>query len=504
VRKSLTLTYVDVDVSLNVDLVDSVHGAHNVPVGRVAIIGGGYAGTAFAVHLSRQAKPSDDIVVVEPRERVGGGLAHSAVDPDHRLNAPDTIHLLYPDDDQHFRRWLDRTQRLAADPQAWDADGRLYPRRGDFGAYVAAEFAAHAAENPSRSTLSHRRGVAGAIERRGDVFRIEIVGGEPIEADRCVIAIGQEPAPLRLPGMAADGAGHAVIEDPFASRALAAIERDADVLILGTGLTSADAVAALVGQGHRGPISCISRRGLRPKDQAPPAEGPALWDRMAVQPPAFLQRHGVCQSALELLRIVRRDARERIARGEPWHGAIDEVRDAAGEIWRALPVAEKRRFLRHLKPCYDVHRFRIPPQTRNILAAAERRAQLRLQAGRVTGARRVADGIEVTVRHRGERAEQTRTYGALINCAGFSSCIERSRDPFIRSCLDGGLARPSDLGRGFDADEQGRVIAASGVAQPALYVLGATTLDCFGETPAAIFVLRQMLRILPQFIATTP
>lgn len=468
---------------------------------RVAIIGGGYAGTAFAVHLSRRAESPLEIVIVEPREDVGGGLAHSAIDPDHRLNAPDVIHLLYPDDDLHFRRWLEESGRLAADSQAWYADGRLYPRRGDFGAYLAAELAAHAGANPSGSTLTHRRGAAGAIERRGEGFRIAIRGGEPVEVDRCVIALGQEPAPLRLPGLDADDRGEGIIDDPFAPRALAAIDRDGEVLILGTGLTSADAVAALVGQGHRGPITCVSRRGLRPKDQAPPAEGPALWDRMAVQPPAFLERHGLPGTALELLRVVRRDARERVARGEPWHGAIDEVRDAAGEIWRALPVAEKRRFLRHLKPYYDVHRFRMPPQTRDILAAAEGRGQLRVEAARAIRARRLADGIEVTLRRRGEAGERARTYDAVVSCAGFSASIERSRDPFIRSCLEGGLARPSDLGRGFDSDDAGRVVSASGEPDPALYVLGATALDRFGETPAAIFILRQVFRILPGFVA---
>jgi uncharacterized NAD(P)/FAD-binding protein YdhS len=72
-----------------------------------AISGGGYTGTAFAIHLSRAATKPLDIWVIEPRERVGGGLAHSTEDPNHRLNAPDDIHLLYPDDALHFRSLRD-------------------------------------------------------------------------------------------------------------------------------------------------------------------------------------------------------------------------------------------------------------------------------------------------------------------------------------------------------------------------------------------------------------
>ena len=165
---------------------------------RIAVIGGGYAGAAFAVHLSRMAGRPLEITVVEPREQVGGGMAYSTPDPDHRLNAPDVIHFLYPDDDLHFRRFLQKSGRLAKDPEALHKDERLYPRRGDFGAYVASEFAAHAVSNRSNSTLSHRRGRAVGVERRGGGLRIELADGESMEAERCIVTLGHDLAPARL------------------------------------------------------------------------------------------------------------------------------------------------------------------------------------------------------------------------------------------------------------------------------------------------------------------
>lgn len=160
---------------------------------RIAVIGGGYAGTAFAIHVTRAARSPLEVIVVEPRAEVGGGLAHSDADPDHRLNASDVIHPLFPDDDLHFRGWLESTGRLAADPYARYADERQYPRRGDFGAYLTAQFALHARSNRSGSTLTQRCGTAVSIERRGDGFHFELAAGDPFEAERCVIAIGQEP-----------------------------------------------------------------------------------------------------------------------------------------------------------------------------------------------------------------------------------------------------------------------------------------------------------------------
>ena len=465
---------------------------------RVAVIGGGYAGAAFAVHLSRQAHAPVDIVVVEPRHQVGGGLAYSTPDPHHRLNAPDVIHPLYEDDEEHFRRWLEDTGRLAADPDAWYSDGRLYPRRGDFGAYVAAEFAAHRASNPSGSSLEHRRDRAVGIQRRRNGVRLALAGGDTIVADQCVIALGQEQAPFHLPG----DAGDRLIGDPFAPGALAAIPRDAAVLVVGTGLTAADAVASLVGQGHTGPITCLSRRGLRPKDQNPGAAGQTIWERTAVQPPTFVRRHGVPTNIVELARIVRADARDRMARGETWHGAIDDVRDAAGELWRGLPVGDKRRFVRHLKPYYDVHRFRIPPQTRDIVRRAEERGQLRFECGRIVGAEAVAETVAVTIRRRGEARAHVSSYDVVVSCVGLANAVDQSRNPFVRSCLDERLARPSDMSRGLESDDRGRIIDADGAPVESVYVIGGMTLDRFGEVPAAVFLLRQVLAVLPGFIAS--
>ena len=474
----------------------------------VAIIGGGYTGTAFAIHLSRAAPKPLDILVIEPRERVGGGLAHSTEDPNHRLNAPDVIHLLYPDDPLHFRGWLEDTGRSRSDPDAWYADGRLYPRRGDFGAYLTAQFDAYAARCPSDSNLIHVRRSAVSVEPCSRGFRIALTGGERIEAGYCVIAVGPDATTFPVASKGADDTRDRQIPDSLRPGALAGLPRDANVLILGTGLTAADAVATLVGHGHDGTITCLSRRGLRPLDQAPPpdAEPEPLWHRLAIQPPPFVQQHGLPANVHDLMHIVRADARDRIAHGEPWHGAIDDIRDAAGELWRALDTREKRRFLRHVKPYYDCHRFRIPPQTRDLLTAPERRGQLSFRAGRVLSVEplqaRLNGRLEVNIRLRGERHTRHQVYDAILFCLGFSRAVVDTDNPFLRSCLRNGLARPSDMGRGVDTDEGCRVIGADARPVPGLYALGAMTLDRFGETPAAIFLLRQIFRMLPGFTAS--
>ena len=54
---------------------------------RIAIIGGGASGALTALHLAR-ALPvrSAELIVIEPAEEIGRGLAYSTDDPGHLLN----------------------------------------------------------------------------------------------------------------------------------------------------------------------------------------------------------------------------------------------------------------------------------------------------------------------------------------------------------------------------------------------------------------------------------
>mgnify|MGYP005661611139 CR=1 len=61
----------------------------------IGIIGGGYIGAATAIHLARCSHEPLNICIVETSSTLGCGVAFSAPDRDHRLNAPTGIHFLY-------------------------------------------------------------------------------------------------------------------------------------------------------------------------------------------------------------------------------------------------------------------------------------------------------------------------------------------------------------------------------------------------------------------------
>ncbi len=100
----------------------------------------------------------------------------------------------------------------------------------------------------------------------------------------------------------------------------------------------------------------ISRRGLRPRShpqQAFPPEGD------------FTSRPA--REATELLARVRRVVREALEAGRTWHPVLDQMRADGGEIWVALTPEARRRVVRHLRPYWNVHRFRAAPQIDAVL-----------------------------------------------------------------------------------------------------------------------------------------
>src|SRR6476646_7526315 len=73
---------------------------------RVAIVGGGAAGVLAAVHL-RRSRPDAQITLIDASGRPGTGAAYGTKDPTHLLNVPAQRMSAWPDDPDHFCRWLD-------------------------------------------------------------------------------------------------------------------------------------------------------------------------------------------------------------------------------------------------------------------------------------------------------------------------------------------------------------------------------------------------------------
>ena len=469
-------------------------------VSAIAVIGGGFSGAACAIHLSRLAPRPLEILLIDPREQVGAGLAHSTPHPDHRLNAADSIHLLYLDAPDHFSAWLRTSGALERDPDAVAANGRIYPRRADFGRYVHAELTRYQACNPSGTTIRHITQRAARIASGPRGFSVSLANGETVDADACVLAVGQGGS--HVPDWLRPYIRHPeCVADPWNLPALQRIDPEHHVLILGTGLTTVDVVSTLVSQGHRGPIEAVSRRGMRPASHSPfPPTMPRLQGLMQ-EVPEFVARHGRPDSVAGIVRALRADIRRLDPARTSWHALFDDVRDAAHVLWPHLSTPEQLRFLRHLKPWYDVHRFRIPPQSERIVQRAVATGQLAFHGAHVVSVRHGPRGFTVTFRDRGATFVRERSYTALINCTGFDGRLQSLRDPLIRGLAADGMVRSSACGLGVDVDPDSRAIGAEGSRLKGLYVIGPLTGGSLGEASSVPVITRQILQVIPELLA---
>lgn len=470
----------------------------------VAIVGGGFAGAVFAIHLSRMAGRKLDIAIVEPRERLGRGLAYDTADPDHRLNGPLAVHFVYPDAPDHLRDWYAAEGGAARDPGALAADGNVYMRRGEFGRYVEEQLRAHVDGNPSGSAIRHVRSRVLAAHRTQGGYRLALDGGRELTAGLTVLAAGYDRprAPPPFDGGIADRP--CFLADPWDTARLREIPADARVLLLGMSQTASDAIAVLLRSGHRGPIAAVSRHGLRTRPRPGAVSGfpPDLVDRVDRPVSLFAAAHGRQSSARGLLRTLRAEARRAEAAAGTWLEPFGDLRDSVWDLWPALPLVEKRRFLRHLRVWYDVHRFQLPPQIEARIAEAEAAGQVSFEAAACVSAAVEGGGLSVGLRRRGGGDVRREAFDAVVNCTGPDMRPERSANPLARALAERGYAAPHPLGVGFAVDHACRAIGAGGRADPHLRIVGPPTYGAFADQQGASFIALRLYRMMPGIAAS--
>lgn len=212
---------------------------------QIVIIGGGFTGTALAIHLARQGKPGLSVTVIEPRDGLAQGVAYGTRDPAHRINVPASRMQFAGDEEGQFDRDYRASPGYLNDPDALWHDGNVYPQRGEFGRWVNAQFIHQ--QKHSAVTLRHLQDSAVSL-REGIVTTAR---GEQIRADQVVLAISHPPP--ALPALLTPLQAHpGVIADPWQRNALTQIAPENRIAIIGSGLTMSDVVASLHRQQHRG------------------------------------------------------------------------------------------------------------------------------------------------------------------------------------------------------------------------------------------------------------
>jgi uncharacterized NAD(P)/FAD-binding protein YdhS len=184
-----------------------------------------------------------------------------------------------------------------------------------------------------------------------------------------------------------------------------------------------------------------------------------------------------------------------------WRAVFDGVRPFTQSWWTDLPIEQRKRFLRHLRPWWDIHRHRMAPQVARRIDEAIGRGALTVLAGRFQRIEAAGRGLTVRYRPRGRGAEDMLAVDHVVNCSGPSSDYSAIEQKLVRALLDRGAIRPDALSLGLDVDTSLRLIDADGKVQPRLYGLGPVTKGRFWECTAVPEIRRQAEELAERLVA---
>jgi uncharacterized NAD(P)/FAD-binding protein YdhS len=441
----------------------------------VAIVGGGASGCLTAAHLARAAAVAGtrtEILLIDPDE-TGRGLAYSTTDPRHRLNVPAKGMSAWPDDPEHFLRWMRR--HVSVDFHAGGFAARLH----------YAEYLVHTLDEALRAapqvTLAHVPARTTDLRRHGRRLRITLDDGTSRAVDAAVLATGHGTPSVSWAPTALRKSPR-FVADPWRCADEPRIPVGGQVLLVGAGLTMADVAMRWGRAGVR--VHVASRHGMLPLAHAaapfPPVAAPELPDG-----PLTLAR-------------ARRFVFEHISRTGDWRAAVDGLRPLTTELWSRLDESGRRTFLGTAARRWDRVRHRVDPAVATWLEQRCADGSMRVHAATVSGASQTIDGLTVTLSDGAQLQVD-----AVVNCTGTCVGVRTSSDPLVMNLLETGTARPGPLELGFATDPSGRIVPSHG-PQPAVWTIGPLRRGELWESTAVPEIRGQAADLAAEIVAALP
>ena len=296
----------------------------------IAIIGAGFSGSLLAVQLARQAKTPLHITLYDTHGAFANGVAYGTREPLHLLNVAAARMGAMDKEPEHFYAWLKTQANIQGNPDEF-MPRMIYAR------YLTSLLQ----EAKQKATIECVTAEVTDITPQGKGFAIlTLKDGSTRTSDRVALALGNLPAqpfswskaltsPRYIPHVWA--APHGSI--------LGGGDKSGPVGIIGTGLTTIDAILTLRKAGYTGKIIALSRNGLLPQPHLPPL--PAH--------PRFLTPESAPSTALGMLRRLSEPRssvpRRRAPTGARWW---THSRPDTQALWQHLSQQQQRKLRRTL------------------------------------------------------------------------------------------------------------------------------------------------------------
>ncbi len=459
----------------------------------IAIIGGGFSGTMTAVNLARLSESPLRVTLINHSYPQGRGIAYGTRRPEHLLNVAARNMSAMPEHPNHFVEWL-RTRTEFAGLADSELRETFMPRRiyGDYLRSLALHYA-RPVDRHSRVEIEPLDDEAVDIKPEGDGAQILLASGRALDVDKVVLATGNEP-PADLPGNASVAAHPGWCANPWIDWETKLPSPEGGIVLLGTGLTTVDAIITLLALDWRGTIHAVSRHGLLPQSHFKGVEDPHF-------PPADVD---LAALGLERLAQLIEQHCERL-RGQSLNPAmiVDKMRPHTQRVWQAFTDDERREFIARYAARWNVIRHRIAPSIHRQVTDAVESGRLKITRANVAGVRPLGAKIGVDLVARDGTAS---TLGAalVINCTGPHTRFSATRSTLLQHLLASGLAQPDSMDMGVRVAPDFAVVERGGRRSPFLLAVGPLLRGTLWESVAVPELRAQALRVAQTLLDEVP
>jgi uncharacterized NAD(P)/FAD-binding protein YdhS len=180
-----------------------------------------------------------------------------------------------------------------------------------------------------------------------------------------------------------------------------------------------------------------------------------------------------------------------MAEGVDWQAPLDTVRVHIARLWSQASEGHKRQFVRHVRPWWESHHHRSPPQGGALLAQRLEEGRLHIHAATLQRIESDGQTVSLVLKRRGEGGESRVTGQALINSTGIVYDWRKVDRPLPRQLLARGLVQPGPLALGIAAQPDGAVLDTTGTPSPRLFAMGPPLRGLWWESTAVTDVALQ-------------
>jgi uncharacterized NAD(P)/FAD-binding protein YdhS len=440
---------------------------------KIAIIGAGFSGASVAANLHRLTPAPIDIILFDNTGSFGSGFAYRTPFPFHLLNVRAQDMSAFEDEPAHFVHWLNSTSATHAYLDTAIPFGEQFVPRLLYGNYLKELL--HQVQSSKKTTLTFDSAEVIDILHVQDQALLILNDGRQMKVDKVVLALGNA-APAHFPFSVT---GVNCIANPWEYELPSTIPSHDPVLIIGTGLSMIDTVLTLHHHQHQGKIYAVSRHGLLPL--------PHNNNKI----PYSLTSENLPKKLLTLTKHLRSLCHHQIDEKGDWRTIINALRPHVPAVWEKSSIEDKKRFIRHVLPYWNIHRHRVHHEIADVLSMLSAKQQLTIFSGRI---RNIDNGnAQIVLRHTKESINLKINW--LVNCMGPSLNIQATPEPLIQSLLQRGVATLDPLAIGFDLSASGALKTAAGEASSLFYTLGSLTKGVSWECTAVPEIRKQSLRL---------